>query len=264
MTAPNSTISDIHPMLARLNDQAQLSTWLVRYFFSEKKSHNKWWSASVNESNVLLYISQANSNFPLSPKDVCDDWFLKKSLSNTDLTDFDFEVEEPKAKKAKKEAIYNTGVASLKDIGHELHGITAMMALKLETSGTTKLQTLAGTNGYYEGLAASMDLIIKAENEVASDYAKLIGQSKTVDSFLTTIKKQYQITPLEMLDISTPGEKDMIAHLLKQDAQSIAQYLKGDILKEQNRMKSYQTMLSRHLYPAKRRGRPKKQVELNS
>lgn len=258
--------ADLHPMFAKLTDQAQLSTWLVRYFFSERKSHNKWWSADVNESNVLAYISRPNSNFPLSPKDVCDDWFLKKSLSNTDLTDFDYEVEVAKPKKAKKTSVYNTGVSSLKNIGHELHGVTAMMALKIETSATNKLQSLAGTSSYQEGLSACVDRIIEGENTVASEYARLLSTVKTSKAFLSLIKKNYQITPLEMKDIETQGEIDMIDLLLKQDATSIAQYLKGDIAKDNNRMKSYQTMLSRYMYPGKRRGRPLKDkpTETNS
>lgn len=257
--------TDLHPMFSRLTDQAQLSAWLVRYFFSEKKAHNKWWSADVNESNVLAYVSKANSNFPLSPKDVCDDWFLKKSLSNADLTDFDYEA-ELKPKKVKKDAVYNTGVASLKNIGHELHGVTAMMALKIETSATGKLQSLAGTSSYQEGLSACVDRIIEGENSVAGEYARLLSSVKTSKAFLALIKKNYQITPLEMKDIETQGEVEMIDLLLKQDAESIAQYLKGDIAKDNNRMKSYQTMLSRYLYPGKRRGRPLKDkvVEHNS
>lgn len=253
--------TELHPMLARLTDQAQLSTWLVRYFFSERKSHNKWWSAEVNEGNVLAYISQPNSNFPLSPKDVCDDWFLKKTLSNTDLTDFDYEIETDKPKKIKKEAIYNTGVASLKNIGHELHGITAMMALKLERSATDKLQSLAGTANYQEGLSACTDKIVAGERAIANEYAKLLLSVKTSKAFLLLIKKNYQITGLEMKDIETKGEIDMIDLLLKQDAQSISQYLRGDIMKSHNRMKSYQTMLSRYLYPGKQRGRPSTKVE---
>jgi len=255
---------ELHPMFARLTDQAQLSTWLMRYFFSEKKKQNKWWRADINVENVLTYLSQENSNFPLSPKDVCDDWFLKKTLSNTDLTDFDYEIEVSKGKKAKKQAVYNTGVASLKNVGHELHGITAMMALKIETSGTSKLQTLAGTTNYYDGLSSCMGRIIRAQDIVAEQYATLLSTIKTVPEFLAAIKKQYQITAFEMLDIATLPETDMIELLMKQDSLSVAQYLKGDIIKDNNRMKSYQTMLSRYLYPNKRRGRPIKKAEANS
>lgn len=250
--------TDLHPMFVRLTDQAQLSTWLVRYFFSEKKAHNKWWSADVNESNVLSYISRPNSNFPLSPKDVCDDWFLKKTLSNTDLTDFDYEIEVAKPNKIKKTAVYNTGVASLKNIGHELHGVTAMMALKIERSATNKLQSLAGTTNYHEGLTSCVDRIIEGEKAVANAYASLLITAKSSKAFLVLIKKNYQITPLEMKDIETASEIEMIDYLLKQDTQSISQYLRGDILKNNNRMKSYQTMLSRYLYPMKKRGRPLK------
>ena len=260
----STSVTELHPMFARLTDQAQLSTWLVRYFFSEKKSHNKWWSADVNVENVLAYLSQANSNFPLSPKDVCDDWFLKKTLSNTDLTDFDYEIETVKGGKVKKTAVYNTGVSSLKDIGKELHGVTAMMALKVESAGTAKLQALAGTTSYHDGLSTCVDRINQTQKVVADEYATLLSKTKTVTAFLAAIKKQYQITPLEMLDVSSQRELDMIALLLKQDAISVSQYLRGDILKDNNRMKSYQTMLSRYMYPNKRRGRPAKKTEQNT
>jgi len=255
--------SPLHPMFTRLTDQVQLSTWLVKYFFSEKKAHNKWWSADVNVKNVLAYISQQNSNFPLSPKDVCDDWFLKKTLSNTDLTDFDYEIEAPKTTKPKKASVYNTGVTSLKNIGNELHGVTAMMALKIETSATNKLQSLAGTTNYYAGLAGCVGRITAAEDVVANEYGKLLSTVSTSAEFLSLIKKLYHITRLEMMDISTPGEIAMIDHLIKQDSLSVEQYLKGDIIKDNNRMKSFQTMLSRYIYPGKRRGRPIKQFGSN-
>ena len=61
-----------------------------------------------------------------------------------------------------------------------------------------------------------------------------------------------------MGDIKTNGEIKMIQFLMSQDATDIADYLRGDILKQDNRMKSFQTMISKHLYPSKKRGRPKK------
>ena len=257
----NDTVDNFHPMIARVSDKQQLSAWLVRYFFSEKKKHNTWWSADINEGNVLAYVSRPDSNFPLSPKDICDDWFLKKSLSNTDMTDFDYEIEQPKAKKVKKEAVYNTGLHSLKDIGKQLHGVTAMMAFKIETVATGKLQTLAGTTDYLTGLSSSVDLISEAEDYMSKEYARLLSTVKTKEAFLALIKKNYQITNFEMLDLSSPRELDMLDYLLKQDSTSVAQYLRGDILKNDNRMKSFQTLLSRYLYPGNRRGRPRKPGE---
>lgn len=61
-----------------------------------------------------------------------------------------------------------------------------------------------------------------------------------------------------MQDIKTNRELKMIKFLMDQDATEISEYLRGDILKQNNRMKSFQTMVSKHLYPSKKRGRPKK------
>jgi len=245
---------NVNPLFTRLRDQAKLAEWLMRYYFNDNRKDAAWYNSRVNAGNVLAYISDPRSGFPLSPSDVCDDWAIKKSLKG-DFAAIDFDA-ATKAPKGKKEAIYNTGDVSLKDIGQELHGITAMMALKLETSGTAKMQLMTGRNR--DGMDAAMERISVAHKTVSEAYAALLLSCNSVNAFLDAIKKAYQITPLEMQDIKTNRELKMIQFLMKQDAMEIAEYLRGDILKQDNRMKSFQTMVSKHLYPSKKRGRPKK------
>jgi len=245
---------NVNPLFARLRDRAKLSEWIMKYYFNSNRKDAAWYNPRVNVDNVLAYISDTRSGFPLSPTDVCDDWAIKKSLKGDfDQIDFDAAV---KPVKGKKEAIYNTGDVSLKSIGNELHGITAMMALKLETSGTAKMQLMTGKNR--DGMEAAMERIDQAHREVADAYATLLLSCSSVNAFLEAIKKAYQITPLEMEDIKTNRELKMIKFLMDQDAGDIADYLRGDIIKQDNRMKSFQTMISKHLYPSKKRGRPKK------
>lgn len=246
---------NVNPLLARLRDRAKLSEWLMRYYFNDNRTDAIWYRSDVTEENVLAYVSDPRSNFPLSPSDICDDWAIKKSLKS-DFAAIDFDAVAAKPVKGKKEAIYNTGDVSLKDIGQELHGITAMMALKLETSGTAKMQLMTGKNR--DGMEAAMERISQAHREVADAYATLLLSCNSVNAFLEAIKKAYQITPLEMEDIKTNRELKMIKFLMDQDATEITEYLRGDILKHDNRMKSFQTMISKHLYPSKKRGRPKK------
>ena len=245
---------NVNPLFTRLRDRVKLSEWLMRYYFNDNRKDSAWYSADVNEDNVLAYISDPRSGFPLSPSDVCDDWAIKKSLKG-DFAQIDFDA-VAKPVKGKKEAIYNTGDVSLKDIGQELHGITAMMALKLETSGTAKMQLMTGKNR--DGMEAAMERISEAHRVVGDAYATLLLSCNSVNAFLEAIKKAYQITPLEMQDIKTNRELKMIKFLMDQDATEISEYLRGDILKQNNRMKSFQTMVSKHLYPSKKRGRPKK------
>ena len=245
---------NVNPLFTRLRDRVKLSEWLMRYYFNDNRKDSAWYSADVNEDNVLAYISDPRSGFPLSPSDVCDDWAIKKSLKG-DFAQIDFDA-VAKPVKGKKEAIYNTGDVSLKDIGQELHGITAMMALKLETSGTAKMQLMTGKNR--DGMEAAMERISEAHRVVGDAYATLLLSCNSVNAFLEAIKKAYQITPLEMEDIKTNRELKMIKFLMDQDATEISEYLRGDILKQNNRMKSFQTMISKHLYPSKKRGRPKK------
>ncbi len=245
---------NVNPLFTRLRDRVKLSEWLMRYYFNDGRKDSAWYSADVNEDNVLAYISDPRSGFPLSPSDVCDDWAIKKSLKG-DFAQIDFDA-STKPPKGKKEAIYNTGDVSLKDIGQELHGITAMMALKLETSGTAKMQLMTGKNR--DGMEAAMERISEAHRVVGDAYATLLLSCNSVNAFLEAIKKAYQITPLEMQDIKTNRELKMIKFLMDQDATEISEYLRGDILKQNNRMKSFQTMVSKHLYPSKKRGRPKK------
>jgi len=246
---------NVSPLFARLRDRAKLSEWLVSYYFSPAKRDRVWFNSGVDVNNVLAYISYPRSGFPLSPSDVCDDWNIKKSLKG-DFAAIDFDAVGAKPVKGKKEAIYNTGDISLKDIGQELHGITAMMALKLETSGTAKMQLMTGRNR--DGMEAAMERINEAHKTVAADFTALLKASGNTSKFLDAIKKAYQITPLEMEDIKTNRELKMITFLMGQDDIDIIDYLRGDILKQDNRMKSFQTMISKHLYPSKKRGRPKK------
>ena len=245
---------NVNPLFARLRDRAKLSEWLMRYYFNDNRRDASWFNPHVNADNVLAYVSDPRSGFPLSPSDVCDDWAIKKSLKG-DFAQIDFDA-VAKPVKGKKEAIYNTGDISLKDIGQELHGITAMMALKLETSGTAKMQLMTGRNR--DGMEAAMERISEAHRVVGEAFATLLLSSSSVTAFLEAIKKAYQITPLEMQDIKTNRELKMIKFLMDQDAADIVDYLRGDILKQDNRMKSFQTMVSKHLYPSKKRGRPKK------
>ena len=255
MTNMKINPENVSPLFARLRDRAKLSEWLVSYYFSPAKRDRVWFNSGVDANNVLAYISDPRSGFPLSPSDVCDDWNIKKSLKG-DFAAIDFDAVAAKPVKGKKEAIYNTGDISLKDIGQELHGITAMMALKLETSGTAKMQLMTGRNR--DGMEAAMERINEAHKTVAADFTALLKAYGNTSKFLDAIKKAYQITPLEMEDIKTNRELKMITFLMGQDDIDIIDYLRGDILKQDNRMKSFQTMISKHLYPSKKRGRPKK------
>lgn len=245
---------NVSPLFARLRDREKLAEWLMSYYFNDNRKDTAWYNPNVTTDNIFAYISDPKSGFPLSPADVCDDWSIKKSLKS-DFAQINFEPVQ-NLPKSKKEAIYNTGDVSLKDIGQELHGITAMMALKLETSGTAKMQLMTGRNR--DGLEAAMDRISEAHQIVAEAYATLLASCTSVNAFLEAIKKAYQITPLEMEDIKTNRELKMIQYLMSQESIDVIEYLRGDILKHDNRMKSFQTMLSKHLYPSKKRGRPKK------
>jgi hypothetical protein len=244
---------NVNVLFDRLRDKQKLSEWLVRYYFNENRQDTVWYNPNVNEDNVLAYVSDPRSGFPLSPMEVCDDWTIKKSLKS----DFAQIEDEPKPVKGKKEAIYNTGDVSLKDIGEELHGITAMMAQKIETSAMDKFKIMTGA--CRDGLEDAMEIIDEAHHTVAQQYVQhLRAANGSVQRFLDIIKKEYQISPMEMEDIKTNPELKMINFLFNQDDNDIADYLRGDIMREHNRMKSFQTMISKHLYPSKKRGRPRK------
>lgn len=118
------------------------------------------------------------------------------------------------------------------------------------------MQLMTGRNR--DGMEAAMERISEAHRVVGEAFATILLSCNSVNAFLEAIKKAYQITPLEMQDIKTNRELKMIKFLMDQDATEISEYLRGDILKQNNRMKSFQTMVSKHLYPSKKRGRPKK------
>jgi len=244
---------NINVLFERLRDGQKLSAWLIKYYFNDNRKDTAWYNPTVSVDNVLAYISDLRSGFPLSPHEVCDDWAIKKSLKS----DFAQIEDDPKPVKGKKEAIYNTGDVSLKDIGEELHGITAMMAQKIETSALDKFKLMTGASR--DGLDAAMEIIDQAQLTVAAEFVQhLRAANHSVQQFLDIIKKEYQISPFEMTDIKTNSELKMINFLFNQDDEDIVDYLRGDIMRDNNRMKSYQTMVSKHLYPSKKRGRPKK------
>lgn len=246
---------NVNLLFERLRDKKELSEWLMRYYFSDKRKDTAWYNPDVTVDNVLAYVSDVRSGFPSSPFEVCDDWYIKKSLKG----DLDLIDDEPKPVKVKKEAIYNTGDVSLKEIGDELHGITAMMAQKIETSAWDKFRLMTGATR--EGLDAAMELINQAHIDVANQFVEhLRAANNSVQNFLEIIKKNYQISPGEMLDIKTNPELKMISYMFNQADEDIIDYLRGDIDRDNNRMKSFQTMVSKHLYPSKKRGRPKKTV----
>ena len=250
----------VNPGFLRLRDKDReaLTAWLMRYYFSPKKKDESWWSPRVNAQNVLAFISNPKNNFPLSPHEVLDDWNIKKSLKGdiTKMKDDEIEAFE------KNEPVYNTGDVTLKDIGQGMGGLTAAMINKLEQSGMEKFVKLMGGHNPMDMDEAELDDLLRKVDEArmatSLEFANDLRASKgNLKGFVQSLLKKQILTPNDV-KLMNPPEIEMLMYLMGKPADQVAEYLRGDIRKDNNRIKSFQAAVARKLFPAGKRGRPRK------
>lgn len=250
----------VNPGFLRLRDKDReaLTAWLMRYYFTPKKKDEPWWSPRVNAQNVLAFISNPKNNFPLSPHEVLDDWGIKKSLKGdiTKMKDDEIEAFE------KNEPVYNTGDVTLKDIGKDMGGLTAAMINKLEQSGMEKFVKLMGGHNPMDMDEAELDDLLRKVDEArmstSVEFANDLKASKgNLKGFVQGLLKKQILTPNDV-KLMNPPEIEMLMYLMSKPADQVAEYLRGDIRKDNNRIKSFQAAVARKLFPAGKRGRPRK------
>jgi hypothetical protein len=258
---------DVNVHLKRVRDKDKFVAWIMRQYFNPEK-HGKqiWYNPSVNEDNVLEYISKIKNHFPLSPKEVADLWRLKKSLSSS-MNVIDKELEEiPDEEEEKPEkGTYQTGEVSLKDIGQELGGLTPTMINKLAASGMEKIRKLSGgtapwdmESDQWEALLAA---IKSARSDTATEYAEALkGSAGNIRGFLQSLAKQQILTPSD-LNLIRDEEVEGLAILYTKPAEQIRNILLQDIEGDNNIFKSFQSAVSKKIFPPGKRGRPKKQED---
>jgi len=243
-------------------DRKAMTAWIMRYFFSPKKKEQPWFSKKVTADNVLAFISNPKSNFPMTPREVADDWRIKKSLK-TDLarvTDADissFEKNEPE-----EGGTYASGEKSLKDIGSALGGLSAPMIQNIERSGLEKLRKTLGGKNPMSMDEDELDALLKQVEETraatATEFAtELKAAGGDVKKFIAGLVKKNVLTPNDV-QMMQPRELEMLVYLMDKPVNQVADYLRGDAKKSENRMKSFQSAVARKLSPVGQRGRPRK------
>lgn len=257
---------DLSPHLKRIRDSEAMAAWLMRQYFDPNKHGDKvWFSPSVNADNVLEFVSNTKNNFPLSPKEVADMWKLKKSLgASMKLVAKDLEGDstnqEPEEDDGKE--VYQTGEVTLKDIGQELGGLTPTMINKLAASGMEKVKKITKGVAPWDMESEQWDdligAIMKARQETAQEFAgELKRHAGDVKAFLQSLEEKHVLSPGDMKLVSDKEVKGL-AILSGKELAQIVNVLLSDIERDDNIFKSFQSAVSKKIFPPAKRGRPRK------
>ena len=252
--------TEMNPIFSKLGDKNALSKWMMRYYFKPEKKGESWWNKNVTEKNVLTYVSNPRNNFPLTPKEIADDWRIKKSLKSdlSQIDDSDIEdYQDPTG--AKKKGVNHVGDVPMKDLGQEM-GLTIPSIMNLERSGMERMMKMFGTNPMNmdsDDLDAVTGKIEQARTETSKEFADALVASGDVRRFIQSLVKSNVITDTDVR-LMTQQEAEMLLFLMNKPADQVAEYLRGDILKNNNRVKTFQAAVARKVFPAGKRGRPKK------
>lgn len=260
---------DIDPAFKRVpkSQKKEFVAWVMRQYFDPNKHSKKiWFDPDVTKDNVLEYISSGKGLklFPNSNRNLVSMWKLKLDLgSKLGTIDDDFgddEKEEEEEKKTK----YQTGDVSLKDIGKELGGVTPTLVNKLETSAMQKLSKLTGgkhpSDLNAEELEAFLTKVKTARQEGAEEFADLLLASKNIEEFIKALAKKQVLAPTDV-KLMKPEEIEGLEILKSMSKDRIVTILKQDIEESNNLFDSYQSYVSKKVFPPGKRGRPSKKKD---
>lgn len=254
---------DLNPIFARMRPETRkaLTKWIMRYFFSPKKKDQPWWSPKINDKNVLAYISHLRSGFPLSPVEVVDDWKINQSLRKdmAKIADADIDAFEKNQGPVSPQA---NSEKTLDAIAKDMGGVSIPTVRTLEISGLEKLKKILGGRNFLEMDEEELDAMLSnvktAREQTSVTFAKAIKDAGgDVNKFLRGLVAKNIITPIDV-KMLLPREIEMITFLMDKPEDQIAEYLRGDALKADNKMKTFQAAVARALSPVRPRGRPRK------
>lgn len=261
----------VHSAIARLGgNKANFAAWLVRQYFNDDQKGKVWYDSSVNEDNVLEYISVPENSFPLSPTQAVDFYRNMKSLQkkinsrevSADLDDVSLDDDEDDVVVVKN----RTGDVSLKDIGANVGGVTAAMVNKIEGDGLSKLQSLLGGKHPKdlndEDERELQRKFAEAETTAADRYADMLAASNgNIGKFLMSLTKAHILSDNEASQI-TDNEIETLMTLAKMPKERVKEILRKDLNSPSgNVVKTFQSMYSKTIFPPKKRGRPAKTAE---
>ena len=262
----------INKQFNKIRTKKNLTAWIMRQYFNpDLHSQARWYNDTVTAGNVLKFVSDPGNNFPLTPAEITDMFgciqsfkkHLKKSEKELIGPDLELLFQES-AIKNKPGLKYQTGEATLKEIGQTLGGLTPTMINKLGESGFDKIRSMTNNAPLYsldEDSASELNrFITNCRTSTAIEYAshllKFKGQIKL---FVEDLVKRRIMTPHD-LKIIKDLEIESLVHLASEPQGRIIQILLLDIERDNNIFKSYQSAVSKLAFPERRRGRPKKDI----
>lgn len=262
----------INSQFNKIATKKKLTGWLMRQYF-DPKQHSKaiWYDKSINETNVLEFVSDPKTRFPLTPAKITDLFLciqsFKKNLKKSEK-ELGLNLGLPKKEEETltETSKYQTGEVTLQKIGQMLGGLTPTMINKLATSGFDKIRKMS-SNVSLDALEDEVvddlnQFITQCRLEAAEEYAdELITYKGHIKTFIERLVKRRVMTSNEMTLIEN-NEVAALMLLSNKSKDEIIKVLLNDITRDFNLFKSYQSAVSRKAFPEKKRGRQKKQVGL--
>lgn len=237
--------------------------WLIRQFFNEEKNkQSPWFNKEVDAENVINYICKAENKFPYSPKQITEMWSCIEGINkNIHYVDVYIDKTEKQKEKSEKKLAKEYSLAK---ISEHLGGISVPAVSYLCEVGMQKFKTLIFDKHFDNMTESEIELfnqgIMKFRDRAADVYIKLLKDSfGDLKKFINILKSHGFISDKE-IELLKEEEYDIILQLYYLEPEEIKLFLLNDIEKDDNAIQTYQCVVSKHAFPSKKRGRPKKRI----
>lgn len=247
----------LSPLFENARNEADLRGWLMRaYFNPTKHARETYYRADVCKENVLEYISCSGNKFPQTPLSILGVWSVLPSLrEGLKSVAGDDPVEKP--------AIYTKGEKTLSEIGGVIGGVTATMVNKISDGAVLKVTAMCkALSGENKWLAREAEEGIEnAILNTAEVFADAVQKANTAQDALVIISGSGLVSPQDTL-VADALELECLGELISQAKDGAGQAELEDIFIEDmkktvNIFNLAQLAVSRQVYPAAKRGRPR-------
>lgn len=240
-----------------------------QWFDPEKNSKDPWYSASINETNVLEYLQDRPGEFKLSVPQLKSFWcsirVLQRRMSLPQM-DIDLELIESELGKSMQMAKvspandnggtsaksgYTSGEVPLFEVGKVFDMSAAAIGI-IAQNATAKLGMLtdnthpsALTHDDIEAVEGKLETALETSSKL---FAKLLNASNDVELFLQTLVKLHVLTKREAQAVSSI-ERETLQRLSLLPKECIEEVVKEDLHNsEGNVIKTFQSLYSRCVY----------------
>lgn len=249
----------VDPVFETVKDKDNLTGWLMRVYFNPQKHSDKgYYRGTVTRENVLAFVSEASNNFPQSPYNIVGMWNLLPSLREGLRSVPDDSAEDA------KEDVYTKGNETLATIGEAIGGVTPTMVNKISQTATTKLGALLRALGSDNKwlVQEAEDKIENAFLTVAETYADAIQHASISGEVLESVANAGILSLQDAFtadDTELDGLQELIEFAKEGATQAeIEDAILEDLNKPVNVFLTAQLAVAKIVFPAAKRGRPKK------